>query len=477
MIAELINRFIDCMELNRINVVGDIAKLPNEVYHNIDISQFPLDDIRNNSELQIIFEAENAETDWLENYKNNKDKDYVFFRNDLPPLIWGKTFSKPSSAAPDEFRVLAIIHFYNEADCLEATCNYILNQGIDLYLLDNWSDDGSYEIALKIKENYANRVYVERFPCQGKTEYYEWYEQLKRTEEISVLMDYDWFIHYDADEMRITPWDGCTLKDMLWKADQLGYNLIDNTVIDHRLTDENDHIFMKDTYFEYGRRVAHFQQLKTWKKTSTIDLKSSGGHIAKINDPKIFPLKILNRHYPIRSLEQAEKKIFRDRKPRFEKERVQRGWHAHYDDFKVKTDFIYDKDNLLFWDKETIEKEYIALFSGCGIDREVQQIPKYMIEVDLEKLVDKKIAIYGAGLLGHAFIKRYMQQLKVVVWCDRNYQQIPYTYGFEICAPEKLFQEDFDYVCVCIENKDIQKEVSVFLKENGVCEKQIISVL
>ena len=122
-------------------------------------------------------------------------------------------------------------------------------------------------------------------------------------------MNYDWFIHYDADEIRVSFWENVSLRDTIYRVDQLGYNCIENTVIDFKITsNDNQNIFMKDTYFDFGHRKAHFKQVKTWKRTETIELKRSGGHIANVENPSIFPLKMLNRHYPLRSLEQSRKR-------------------------------------------------------------------------------------------------------------------------------------------------------------------------
>jgi hypothetical protein len=38
-------------------------------------------------------------------------------------------------------------------------------------------------------------------------------------------------------------------------------------------------------------------------------------------------------HFPLRNIEQATKKIFNDRLPRFTEEERKRGWHVHYDEY------------------------------------------------------------------------------------------------------------------------------------------------
>lgn len=270
-----------------------------------------------------------------------------------------------------KLKVLAIIHTYNEEDVIRDTIEYLLKQDIDVYVLDNWSTDNTYNILKELKNIYSEKIALERYPKEKPTEnIYNWTEQLHRTEKLAKTLDYDWFIHYDADEIRVTPYlRNITLKEMIEFVDSLGYNAINTTILDFRMTDKNDNIFAKNTYFEFGRKPTHFMQIKTWKKCEDIDLATTGGHIAQFKNQKVYPLKIINKHYPLRSLKQAKKKVYIDRLPRFEKEKKEKGWHCHYDKIAHDKDFIYDKKNLNKYDKNILEKFTLELISGIGIDK------------------------------------------------------------------------------------------------------------
>ncbi len=284
-------------------------------------------------------------------------------------MLLGKKFEYKK--VNKRLKVLAIIHTFNEEDVIETTIKHLLEQDVDIYLLDNWSTDKTYDIAKKMQLKYPTRIHLEKFPSEKpKENSYEWAKQLQKTEELAKKLDYDWFIHYDSDEIRITPYpDNVTLSDMICFVDSLGYNAINTTVLDFRMTDENDDIFSKDTYFEIGRKPSRFIQIKTWKKCNNIDLVSMGGHVVKFENQKIYPIKIINKHYPLRNVEQAQKKIFKDRLPRFEKEKQQRGWHSQYDKIAENKDFIYEKDNLNKYDENTIERLTLEIISGVGIDK------------------------------------------------------------------------------------------------------------
>ena len=41
---------------------------------------------------------------------------------------------------------------YNEADILESTIEALRRDGADVHVIDNWSTDGTYEIALRLAE-------------------------------------------------------------------------------------------------------------------------------------------------------------------------------------------------------------------------------------------------------------------------------------------------------------------------------------
>jgi hypothetical protein len=368
--------------------------------------------------------------------------------------------------------VLAIIHVFNEADVIKKTTEYLLGQGVDVFLVDNWSTDDSYEIIQKLAYDYKGRVFCRRFPEDGPTDYYDWYHQLKLTENISREADYSWYIHYDADEYRIPPWKNVTLREAIYYIDSLGYNVIENTVIDFKVTEDNgESIFMKDTWFDFGHRPSHFEQSKTWKKCNSIDLKSSGGHIARVDNPRIFPLKFLNRHYPLRSLEHGKKKIFTDRKPRFVVENQKRGWHVHYNKIVNAEDIIASKDTLLLWNENTFEEYYIQLFTGCGIEVERKIKPLCIEALGLD--AGKPVSIYGAGRRGKALYDCLADKYIIDAWVDRDYARIEPMRGRYIEKPDVLMHSQSQIV-IAIKKEEIAMQIRSELLSMGISDRRII---
>lgn len=373
-----------------------------------------------------------------------------------------------------QFKVLAIVHVYNEEDVIRNLTEYLLTQGIDVYLIDNWSSDSSYSIIGELVSEHAGKVFCERFPITGPVDYFDCYHQLQRSEELSYQLDYDWYIHYDADEYRISPWRDVTLRDAIYYIDSLGYNLIENTVIDFKVTDKsNDSIFMKDVWFDFGHRAAHFKQIKTWKKCDCIDIKTTGGHIAKVENPRIFPLKILNRHYPLRSYNHAQKKIFTDRKPRFAKEKQERGWHGHYDSISSVNNLISDKKGLIKWEKDTFDALYVQLFTGVGIEI-YDEKKETDYEIATIEQGEKGVCLYGAGAIGQLLYGSINERYDVLHWVDKNYLNIPAMEGRVIENPDVICSDDDSIIWIAVQKEETARAIEKELMQRGIGRERIV---
>ena len=71
-------------------------------------------------------------------------------------LIVVDRFLREVGAAPESFRVVAIMTTYNEEDVIEQSIGKLIAGGIGVYLIDNWSSDRTFEIA----ERYLGRGLV-----------------------------------------------------------------------------------------------------------------------------------------------------------------------------------------------------------------------------------------------------------------------------------------------------------------------------
>lgn len=239
----------------------------------------------------------------------------------------------------DGFRIVALLSAYNEEDIIGPVLAHLVENGIEVYFLDNHSTDGTVQEA----ERWLGRgvIRIETFPSEtapGSEGAFDWGAILRRKEELANELSADWFIHHDADEIRESPWAGVSLRDAIRWVDRLGYNCIDFRVVNFPPIDNG---FRRGddprTYFRYWEQPGEFDevQIKAWKNGfPPISLFPFGGHEVRFRDRRVFPIRFLLRHYPIRSQQHGERKVFAERKDRFLGTERAKGWHVQYDSSK-----------------------------------------------------------------------------------------------------------------------------------------------
>jgi glycosyltransferase involved in cell wall biosynthesis len=272
-------------------------------------------------------------------------------------------------------KIAAIVHVFNESDILEIVARYLRDQGIGVHLLDNWSTDGSFELGQKLVRS-GICSHISRFPDEP-SEHYEWGRQLEHTAKYAASLQADWILHYDADEIRCSPWKGVDLSSAIGFVDSLNYTAIDFTVINFLFTDGSaaERQGLEELkWFDWGRHPSYFQQVKAWKNLSVVDLISSGGHDVKFEGKRIYPIKFLTKHYPLRSYDQANRKLYRDRFPRIVKEQVEKGWHVQYKAFQQVSEIkAWRRYELTTFSEDSFDTEFfIERISGIGIEREAR---------------------------------------------------------------------------------------------------------
>jgi glycosyltransferase involved in cell wall biosynthesis len=273
--------------------------------------------------------------------------------------------------APPGFRVVAIMTTYNEEDIIAASIKRLVSQGIDVYLIDNWSADNTYALA----EQFLGKglIGIERFPADGPSPLYTWRGLLARVEELASEIEADWFIHHDADEVRESPWTGVSLRDAIYAVDRAGFNCINHTLILFHPVDDGfdagEEFEAHFKYFEFGKYASDFLQSKTWKRLpEPVSLSASGGHQASFEGRRDYPYKFLLKHYPIRSQAHGEKKVFAERKPRYDPQEIASGWHAHYNKLESNHVFTRRAAELELFDDARFKREYLVeRLSGVGV--------------------------------------------------------------------------------------------------------------
>ncbi len=256
------------------------------------------------------------------------------------------------------FRVVAILAAYNEADIVGRVVGDLIEQGVQVYFLDDSSTDGTVAAVrphlgrgVLAIESLADTL-PDREPGR-----FAWARILARKAAIARTLDADWIIHQDADEFRESPWPGVPLRDAIQRVDTLGYNAIDFASFDFWPVDDG---------FRPGddvRAALPFcapaaphdaLQVRCWKNVGEVDLASSGGHDVRFDGRRVFPLPFILRHYPIRGQAHGERKVSRERRPRYLEDEIARGWHVQYADAGPRPMFLRDPGTLARFDGDAV---------------------------------------------------------------------------------------------------------------------------
>ena len=135
-------------------------------------------------------------------------------------------------------RIVALLACRNERRFVGPCIEHLREHGVETYLIDNDSTDETVQIA----ERYAGDgvIGVERLAHDGKS--FQLRAQLARKQELAREIDADWFIHLDADEIRLPPPGRGTLAESLAAVDAEGFNAVNFLELSFLPTRENpDH--------------------------------------------------------------------------------------------------------------------------------------------------------------------------------------------------------------------------------------------
>jgi glycosyltransferase involved in cell wall biosynthesis len=249
---------------------------------------------------------------------------------------------------------IAFIPVFNEADILPWTLMHLAQQGVDVYILDNWSTDESLEI---VRQN-RNLVGFESFPrfrTAGGCELYQWRATLERIEQLSkeAGCGYRWCMLHDADEIRRSPVPDETLNDMFTRVAEEGYNQVGFKCITFRAIDDTwdvaqEHASPEEAFRMYDPTVldARLPHIKAWR-AGQVELSSSGGHHAHVWHAQVYPTPAILKHYPIRSTSHGRRKVLRERLPRYMADERAQKWHVQYDRIAAGQNWLADPATLL----------------------------------------------------------------------------------------------------------------------------------
>ena len=91
-------------------------------------------------------------------------------------------------------------------------------------------------------------------------------------------------------------------------------------------------------------------------------------------------------------------------------------------------------------------------------------------------LEGSKVILYGAGIFGKDYHERFNDKelgFDIICWVDKNYKNLT-DYPIPIESPENIKNYDYDYVLVCIKDKNIFDEIKNELIALGIPEEKIL---
>ncbi len=229
------------------------------------------------------------------------------------------TFSKTVS-------ICAIIAVRNETHYLRYLLPHLAQQNIDVVLIDNESAADSHAFY----EPYMGNPIIKIESIQRKA-FFSLSDVLKRKQEISQTIDYDWVIHHDADEILQHHEANKTLRDAIQEANDTGYNMLnfeEFTFIPEPGADYFGTDYRKGLLRYYFFEPRKNRLNRAWKRTAEFINMGTAGHTLEGEraDLHPYPQNHILRHYiALNQTHIRQKYIGRTFNPRD----VARGWHAN----------------------------------------------------------------------------------------------------------------------------------------------------
>jgi hypothetical protein len=240
-------------------------------------------------------------------------------------------------------RILALLATHNEQRFIVACLEHFIRHGVDVYLIDNESDDETVPLA----SAFLGRG-VAGIETMPRGDQYPWKRILERKAVLSGELDADWFMHADPDEIRLPPVPDQTLADAIARADAAGFNAVnffEYTFVPTRQAPDHDHAdYLRTMRWYYPFSPAFPNQLKAWKKQPVaVDLVSSAGHRVHFPDLKMYPTPFPMRHYLFLSVEHAVRKYVRRT---WDPTELALGWHRSRSRLRAPDIVLQDESTL-----------------------------------------------------------------------------------------------------------------------------------
>jgi glycosyltransferase involved in cell wall biosynthesis len=221
-------------------------------------------------------------------------------------------------------RALAVLCVRNEAIHMRRCMQDLIGSGLDVYLIDNESTDGTPDIA----KEFLGRglIGIESLPWNKE---YSQSEQLRAKQRVYGVADHDWLVHVDADEWLCSPIEGQSLLQGLAAADEAGYNCVNfHEAVFVPLQGEDfyveDYAAKMSSYYFFQPSYPRLN--RAWSRRAMLQNLETGGHILRGRELKRSPTDFILRHYIVLSEAHACSKYVGRQ---FSNEDRAKGWHGN----------------------------------------------------------------------------------------------------------------------------------------------------
>lgn len=226
-------------------------------------------------------------------------------------------------------RVIALLATYNEERFVAGCIDHLARQGVDVYLIDNGSTDGTVSRATP----YLGRGLIGLETLPRRSDEFSLIAILRRKEELAATLDADWFMHHDTDEIRVAPRSRQTLAEALAEVGAAGYNAVnflEFTFVPTAEEPEHDHPHFQRTMRHYYPFLPAFpHRLNAWRaQPERVELAWSGGHRVRFPGLRMWPEPFRLRHYLFLGRAHAAEKYGGRVRTRLETEEGWGGWRT-----------------------------------------------------------------------------------------------------------------------------------------------------
>ena len=145
-------------------------------------------------------------------------------------------------------KVIAVIMVRNGADYAEKCISHLLENEIEVAIIDQSSDDGTYEICQSFVGNGVCELQRIKYPG-----YFSLTDQLQEKYKLISKLQTDWIIHHDIDECLEAPDSALTLYESIKNEDKQGFTAINFNEFVFLPYDEASSFYDSQFYYLFER--------------------------------------------------------------------------------------------------------------------------------------------------------------------------------------------------------------------------------